>query len=250
MKEPTGEYVGLDFYFGDRDCPDALRDVVMHCIQNGATFSGELLISEFDGARAAAFEHIYSNPVVVHRLNKDELPTQLEKDNVHVAKVGLWNAIGISKGNPEIVTFNGVSPQASNLDTNAISIVGEGWEFSTPGYEKEANKKAQRCFHTFLRVCNGLEPHYAAILNEDSLSCRYDLQRGTGTECFCNFFVSERQYGRATLDAIEAKYSDAYTERSNAGLYVATWLFSPKKLNVDRSEAKKRSREVAQLITR
>lgn len=250
MKEPSGELVGLDFYFGDRICADAMRDVVTHCLAHGASFSGEALASEFDGARKAVFPSIYSELLSVQKFGIDELAKRLEADDVRLVKVGLWNAIGLTKNVPEIVTLNGISADASQRDTNPISIVGEGWHFSTPGYEKEALRDARRCCRTFLSVCRALEPDYAAILNEDSLSCRYDLQRGRGENCFCNFFVSQQRYGSSILDSIEAKYSDAYTERCAVGLYVATWLFAPKKVSIDRGEAKSRSKEVVKLIAK
>jgi hypothetical protein len=250
MKEPSGEQVSLDFYFANRDSAGAMRDVVLHCLRNGASFSGEVLASEFEGARKAVFTHVYSEPFSVQSFTQEELLGRLQKDNVRLLKVGLWNAIGLTKNVPEIVTFNGMSTEASHHDTNPVAIVGEGWHFSTPGYETEALKDARRCFRTFLSVCRALDPDYAAILNEDSLSCQYDLRRGRGDDCFCNFFVSQRRYGSSILDSIQAKYADAYTERCPAGLYVATWLFSPKKVKIDSDEAKRRSKEVVQLIAK
>jgi hypothetical protein len=66
-----------------------MRDVVMYCVKNGASFSGELLVSEFAGARAVTFEHTYSEPAIVRRLPENEIAFQLDNENVHVAKVGL-----------------------------------------------------------------------------------------------------------------------------------------------------------------
>jgi hypothetical protein len=146
------------------------------------------------------------------------------------------------------VTFNCISPEASTQDANPISIVGQGWEFSTPGYEKEAVAKAQRCHRTFINICMALEPEYAAILNEDSLSCQFDLRLGRGRHCFRNFFLSQRKYGISMLDRVEAMYSDAYTARCPAGLYVATWNFSPTNVKLDPHEAKRRSEMVTQMI--
>lgn len=59
MREPSGELVELDFYFGDRSSADALRDVALHCLGSGGTYCGQLLASTFPGARAEQFQGIY-----------------------------------------------------------------------------------------------------------------------------------------------------------------------------------------------
>ena len=248
MKEPSGEMVDLDFYFGDRCSADAMRDIVSYLLSNGASFSGEIIQCEFAGARTAHMRGIYSHPISQQSLTEQAMASQLQSADVRVTKVGLWNAIGLSKKCPEIVTFNGMSAEAPPNESNSIAIVGEGWHFSTPGYEKERNKDARKCYARFIGVCKALQPAYAAILNEDSLPCRFDLQKGSQV-FFSNFFVSERTFGSSMLTRIASMYQDSYLERSPEGLYVATWMFAPNEIAIDRKLVAERSKRVASMLS-
>jgi len=249
MKEPMGEHVSLDFYFGNRSSTDALREVVLHLFARGATYSNEVLISRFEGARDAPFEGIYTNDLSQCSTNERELVSLLEDENVRVAKVGMWNAICLRDDTPDVVTFDGVSLEASTQDTHAVCVVSEGWVFSTEGHQQEAEKMGARCREIFLDVCTSLEPAYAAILNEDSLPCRYDLRSGRGARCFRNFFVSKKSFGAPTLDRLESLFSDSYVERLEQGLYISTWkYFNPVGFVLESGEAVRRSREVARLV--
>ncbi len=248
MKRPSGEMVDLDFYFDDRVCADALRDVVNHCLTTGATFSGEMLVYEFDGARLAKLRHRYSHESRMAILSDEEMRHQMEREDVRIHTIGLWNVLGLSDTSPEIVSFNGVSEEATRCDTNPISIVGEGWRFSTEGYESERRQDGLKCYSRFIGVCKSLLPAYAAIMNEDSLPCLYDLSRKNDPRYFRTFFVSTRFAGKAILDQIVSMYGDSYVERSPEGIYVSTWGYAPIEVNVDVPSALRRSKQVAQLL--
>ena len=117
-----------------------MRDIVRHCLNAGASFTGEVIVSEFEGARNAKFSSIYSEPQFEKRFSEQELTQRMESIDTRMILIGLWGAIGLAKQTPEIVTFNGISAEAPANVANPISIVGEGWHFSTPGYEKERTK--------------------------------------------------------------------------------------------------------------
>lgn len=249
MKRPSGEMVSLDFYFDDRKSPDALKDIVSYCMENGAQFSGEVIESEFEGARDTFFFDVYASYTVREKhLSENDLMAELTDPNKRVTTVGLWNAIGVTKGKPEIVTFNGTFGEPPGKVNNPIAIVGEGWQLSTPGYEKEAKNDARKCYRKFIEICRVLRPDYAAILNEDSLLCPNDLKRGGGERLFTNFFLSESCFGSELLDYVESMFSDAYTERSDVGLYVGTWKYGPEIVSVDYQSAFQRSKKIAKMI--
>ncbi len=198
--------------------------------------------------RGAKMPHAGYEPHVKKGISETDLMQLLESDDARVLVVGLWDMLGFSKQSPEIVTFNGVSEQALQFETNPISIVGEGWRFSTPGYEKERRADATTCYRRFVEVCKALKPSYGAILNEDSLTCPFDLKQGNGTRCFSNFFISEQAFGTSMLAKIESMYHDAYTERFQEGLYVSTWMFSPRNIITEQASAVERSKRVATMI--
>jgi hypothetical protein len=246
MNEPCGELVELDFYFCNMKRADAFSRVVMHCCQHGGIFAGEALIVADIDARNNKFVHIYDRPVNTVTIDAVKLAQTLGDLNSDIVKVGIRSAIGIRDPLPEIITYAGVSPDASHLDNPSIAIVSEGWVFSTPGFERRAFKAGKRCYNKFIEICNALDPAYAAILNEDSLPCRYDLFHGRGKNCFLNFFVSNQL---RHSDTIEKMYQDAYTERTPTGIYVSTWgMFNPRKKSIDTELGLERSSTIAKLL--
>ena len=257
MKEPIGEQVSLDFYFSQLSHANAMRDTVVHCLDSGALFSGEVLVIESEDIRNLDFQYMSDEIISVKTLSDEKLLDWLDDKHKRILKVGLWNAIGIAEDVPEIVTYNSISEEASNHgNTNPISIVSEGWRINTERNEHDAIKCGRRCYKTFHRVCDALIPDYAAILNENSLSCPFDLKGefdpiyGNAQRLFCEFFISEQRYGTQSLDNIKGMYSDCYTERRPSGLYVSTLEFyNPKRITLDRSEALKRSIEVAKIVS-
>ena len=249
MKEPHGEQVELGFYFGSTARRDAFERVIKYCCENGGIFDGTVLQSEETGPRSNRFTHIYDRGVRELTIAVNELEKRLEDKDGDIVKVAIWSAIGTSTDVPEVVTYGGVSADASQVDNPTIAVVGEGWVFSTPGYERQAKKVGRRCQKKLMEICSALDPDYAAILNEDSLPCRYDLARGAGKRCFANFFISERAYQQSMLTAIEALYRDAYTERTSTGIYVSTWsMYNPKNITIANNVAIERSVRVAQAL--
>jgi len=222
MKRPNGETVSFDFYFHQAKCEYALRDVVHYCMANSGKLSGEVLVAQLNKAKETRFTSVYSNPVYEKVVDEEGLGLQFLDNGIRVLIVGMWNAIGRSKETPDIVTFKGVSEDTPLDQPNPISIVSEGWVFSTPGYEKERNNLARLFHQRFVAICDALQPTYAAILNEDSLACPNDLRKGKALRSFANFFISQKVYGPDVLARVEAMYSDAYTQRTRGGLYVAT----------------------------
>ena len=249
MKEPSGELVELDFYFSDRSSADALRDIVVHCLRNGGTYCGQLLASQFPNARAAEFQGVYSSDVNVIAVGHEGLLRRLNDLNTRAVKIPVRSALGLTRDVPEIVTYSGVSQMASAIDTHPVAIVSEGWVFSTPGYERQAQKAGKRCYQKFIDVCTALAPDYAAILNEHSLPCRYDLGQGLGHECFCDFFVSFDPHDASVISELEAMFTDSYTERLRSGIFVSTTpVYNPEMAGIDRRTAFTRSKRVARLL--
>jgi|GEM_PF-2599978 len=246
MNEPSGELVEVDLYFRKGLRADVFRQVVKYCCANGGTFAGSILATEGSGARQRRFTSIYGDAVREIGTDANELANRLSDDNFSVVKVPIWSALGITPKTPEIVTYCGISPEASECDNPPIAVVGEGWALSTPGYENMAKKLGKQCYQKFVEMCSALDPDYAAILNEDSLPSSYDLGRGRGKECFSDFFVSERAYGSEYVSELLRVYEDAYTERLPTGVYVSTWaVFNPRQLGIDRGIAFARSAGVA-----
>lgn len=255
MKEPGGELVELDFYFGNRDRVESYRRVVKYCIDNGGRFAGEILASEGSGIRQRRYAGLYSDPVRVIKMNADELERRFVDYDIDIVKVTVWSAIGITKKVPEIVTYGCISEEASVCDNPSIAIVGEGWQFSTPGYERQAEKMGKRCYQKFVAMCEALDPDYAAILNEDSLSCKYDLIHrwggcgGGGERCFFDFFISKNAHSANVISEIECLYNDVYTERFCKGLFVSTSsVYNPRGVEIGWEMALERSAKVARML--
>ena len=243
LKEPSGELVEVDFYFSKLSSADAIKAVTRCCLNNGGECGSKIYLSQFNGARNAKFEGIYSDEETQLEVTGNDLLTHFSDENKRIVRVPVQRALGISKKSSDVVTFSGISASASQSDSHPVAIVAEGWVFSTPGYSREAAKAGKQCYRRFIDYCQNLQPDYAAILNENSLSCRHDLKRGRGKDCFCDFFVNSDVYGERLVSELEEMYSDSYLERSSEGLYVSTtsW-YNPKKKNLDRLEAREISR--------
>jgi hypothetical protein len=251
MKDLSGELVELDFNFGTIDRTKALAKVIQHCCEHGGIFAGKILQCEGPDAGKHRYSSIADR--TVRRLSVDStgLSRKLTDADVDVVSAAVWSAIGISDGVPEVITYCGVSSDASLVDNPSISIRGEGWVFSTPGQEKQARKAGRHCYEKFIEICSALDPDYASILNEDSLPCSYDLANGVGKRCFANFFVSARAYDAKVVSVIEHLFSDAYLERLPNGIYVSTWsYFNPGATTIERKIAIERSAKVAGLLGR
>lgn len=251
MKEPKGELVELDFYFHHAKRVDAFARLVKYCCGHGGSFAGKILQSEGIGTRNHKYKSIADRPVRELSINDNELERKLKDEDTDIIKIAIWLAIGTTKEVPEIVTYCGVSSEASQVDSPSIAIVGEGWVFSTPGYKRQAKNVGKRCYEKFVEICNALDPDYAAILNENSLPCSFDLRFGAGNRCFTNFFVSERSYNASSIKAIETLYNDSFTERLDTGIYVSTWsMYNPRNISIEIGEALKRSTEVAKMLAK
>jgi hypothetical protein len=251
MKELSGELVGLDYYFRAVDRAEALAEVIRHCCEHGGMFAGKILQCEGPDAKKYRYSSIADRTVRKLSVDSSELARKLTDADVDVVSAAVWSAIGISDGVPEIITYCGVSSDASQVDNPSISIRGEGWVFSTPGQEKQAKKAGRHCYQKFTEICDDLDPDFASILNEDSLPCAYDLAGGAGKRCFANFFVSARAYDAKVISVIEHLYSDAYIERLPNGIYVSTWsYFNPHATTIERQFALERSAKVAGLLAR
>lgn len=248
MKLPRGEKVQLDFYFHGRSCTESIQDVVRFCVNHGGRLTGEIAFAKFDDARRFRFSRASTYPIYDGSIEEHALWEHFKDKDVCVLTVGLKGAIGIKKNGPEIVTTNGVSDDAPLDQPNPVSIVGQGWQFSTPGFEKERQRLARRYYDRFIAICDDLHPTYAAILNEDSLSCPHDLRKGKGDRSFADFFISEQAFGAVFISRVEAMYVDAYTKRLASGLYVSTWMFSPKHFVLDSKIALERSAMIARML--
>ncbi len=249
MKEPQGELVELDFYFRHSGRVDSFSRVVKYCCEHGGSFAGTILETAGTSARRHQFTHLYERSVSERSIDVEELERKLENNDTDVLKVAIWSAIGITHSVPEIVTYSPVSSAASEVDNPAVAILSEGWVFSTPGYERQARRAGRRCYQRFVEICAALDPDYAAILNEDSLPCRYDLARTQDTRCFTSFFVSQRAYDANTIKSIEGLYHDAYTERISTGLYVSSWsMYNPRKVTIDSTITFARSTRIAEML--
>lgn len=241
-QQPTGEFVELDFYFGKRGRADSFRNVVEYCCTNGGTFAQEVMVSEGPGIRNRRYTYYYCDPVCALGLHERELWDLLCNPNVDTVKVAIWSAIGVTTRVPEIITYSGVSEEASKDDNAAVAIISEA-------YGKEPEIMGRLCYEKFVGICNTLEPEYAAILNEDSLPCRQDLQSGMGNRCFLNFFVSEHAHSPRLISEIEQLFRDAYVEKMRNGIYISTWPdYNPKGCGVDMKNAVARSKTVAELL--
>lgn len=248
MKRPFGEILTFDFYFHQKKCESALCDVVRFCLKKGSSLTGEILVAQFDNAKLCRMTSVYSFANYEKVVNEQSLWQQFLDKNTRVLTVGMWNAIGENKKTPDIITFAGVSEDAPFEETNPVSIVTEGWVFSTPGYENERKKLAKRFYGRFVDACENLNPTYAAILIEDALACPHDLRKGKGTRCFVNFFISLETFGLNVITIIEEMYKDSFCQRTSNGLYVATWMFSPKMVTLNRNVIDERSCKVAKIL--
>lgn len=250
LQEPSGELVGLDFYFGSLASADALEAVVRLCLQSGGVCSNRIYVCDFKGARESQFESVYSDEVRKRGVSEATLFDCLSDSDQRVVRVPIAGAIGISGDTADLVTFNGVSRPALLRNSHPVSISAEGWVFSTPGYEKKAIKAGRRCYNRFLHYCKSLQPDYAAILNENSLPSACDLLREKGDRCFYDFFVNAEVYGEHLLQHLECMYKDAFLERIGNGLFVSvsSW-YNPKGLKINRLEASRRSVAVSKLLS-
>jgi hypothetical protein len=249
MNEPTGELVELDFYFGNQTRKAAFSQIVRYCCAHGSKFAGEIWETKSEPGDDDRFRYIGDRRVFEIEIDANELDRKLLDPRIDIVKVALWSAIGVTDECPEVVAYNGVSDEASYHDNPTVALVSKGWVFSTPDCEQEAAIAGKRCYERLIAIANALDPDYAAILNEDSLPCPYELARGAGTRCFANFFVSERAYGRKTIAAIEALYSDAYTERIATGVYASTSpVYNPAQFKLDYKVRLERSQAVARML--
>ena len=250
LQEPSGELVGLDFYFGSLASADALEAVVRLCLESGGVCSNSIYVTEFKGARESKFESVYSAEVRQRHVSEATLFNCLLDSDQRVVRVPISGAIGISGDTADLVSFNGVSKLASLRDSHPVSIAAEGWMFSTPGYEQKAVKAGRRCYDRFLHYCQSLQPDYAAILNENSLPSACDLQGEKGNRCFYDFFVNAEVYGEHLVRHLEHMYQDAFLKRIGNGIFVsASSWYNPKGLKVSRLEALQRSVAVSKLLS-
>jgi len=250
FQEPSGEMVGLDFYFGSLSSADAIEAVTKQCLESGGVFGNTIYVAEFEGARDSSFEGIYSDEVGRRQISIDSLPLCLSDKNKRVVRIPIKGAIGIDTSTADVVTFNSISKAASVCDSHPVSIVAEGWFFSTPGYEQKALRSGERCWRRFLRYCQTLEPDYAAILNENSLPSFRDLKDAKDCRCFCDFFVSAKIYGERLVSQLEGMYPDAYVERVGKGIFISvSAVYNPKKLKINRLDALKRSAVVSKMLS-
>jgi hypothetical protein len=248
MNEPRGELVSLGFYFSGVCSADALRNVALHCLQQGGVISGEALISSYEGARSTAFQSIYESPVESIFVDTQSISILLDRDDIKVVKVGIWSAIGLSANTPEIVTFDGISAEAAGCDNHPVAIVGEASPEGSDGEILQEEVMGLRCFTRFRDFCEALTPDYGAILVENSLACRSDLTKERGRQCFLNFYVGH-QYGPELLEEVEKMYHDSYLERLATGLFVSTYpAFNPSAQGIPIQEALSRSAKVARLL--
>ena len=249
LNEPSGELVEIDFYFGKLSSADAIELVTKHCLDNGGECSNRIYASQFDGARAASFEGVYSDEITQIEVTDDDLLAHFADENKRIVRVPIQDALGISRESSDVITFSGISAAASQSDSHPVAIVAEGWVFSTPGYSQEAAKAGKKCYRRFVDYCRRLRPDYAAILNEQSLPCCHDLKQGRGKDCFLDFFVNPDVYGETLVTELEGMYADSYLERSSEGLYISTIApYNPKKRSIARKEARARSAVVAKLL--
>ncbi len=249
MNEPSGALVELDVFFPDRDRRDALRSVVLHCLENSGKFTGELLVSIGPRIGKRRFTSIYGDAVSEIRIAADELEARFADPDIDIVKVGLWSAIGLTEDVPEIVTYCGVSQDARAHDNPAIAIVGEARDIDVDGRERESNIAGMKCYKRFIEICDALDPAYGSILIEDSLPCKFDLAQGAGKRCFRNFFVSEAAYGKALTARVERLFRDAYTQKCQNGIYISTWpAFNPPHFQIDVELSLSRSAQVAKWL--
>jgi hypothetical protein len=249
MQEPCGELVGLDFYKSRGTTADIFREVVDACLAFGARLGDCILRSQFDGARHTPFGSIYDSPVSVADSSPPVIHAALIDPHVRVAKVPVWGAIGLSPEVPEVITYNVISSEALGRDCHPIAILGEGWRFSTPGYEQQARTDGQKCVRSFSLLCGSLLPDYAAILNEESLPCKVDLNGESGRRCFRNFFVNRTSVGESGIRAIKEMYRPHLFIETDFGLFVYTsvaYNLHKGKMAID--EALDRSVRVAELL--
>ncbi len=248
MKRPVGELVQFDFYFHQRSCEDALREVVRYFLGQGGLLSGEIIVAQIGEGKGSRMTSVYSEATVEKTINEQGLWEEFHREGFRVVTVGMWNAIGTSKKVPDIITFAGVSKDAPPDEPNPVSVVSEGWVFSTPGYEHDRNKLARRLHDHFVKACDSIKPTYAAILNEDSLASPHDLRNGKGHWCFANFYISRSDFGQEVLARVESLYSNAFCQPTEHGLYVSTWMFSPKNIANDGKAIHECSSQVARIL--
>ena len=250
MPMPSGEQVSLEFYFGrGRRGADVMRDVTLHCLRYNGRFTGDAVAYVGQDLRENGPTASHCRVETRTELSVSQLVEMLDDRDKRVAKVAIDGAIGLEASRPEVVSAGRVSPEASGHDSEPVSIVAEGWKFSTPGYEEEAIAYGARCSQRFLQICECLLPEYAAILNEDTLPCRYDMRQSQFERCFANFYVSRASYGTDVIDQLIAMYDDAHHRQTPNGVYISTWgPFNEEQRTIDSSIAFIRSQRVVELL--
>jgi hypothetical protein len=252
-----GPLVELNFYWRGVHTMDAMRMVVMDCLNNGAQLCPTACIVEGPLVRSQAYHGRYDDPGKVVNVSEHGLEDLFCDPAVRILTIDLYNAIGLVAGVLESVEPTTCSEEAIALDSHSIAIVGEGQfcecfedDLTQTSDYAERKQAGLKCYRTFVRICQETDPDYAAILVEDYLPCWTDLRRGDGKRAFHDFYVSRGTLGDRAITDIRNMSRGAYVEELDTGLYVSTFeLLNPRQASLPDEQSHWLSSEVANLIS-
>lgn len=243
MKEPSGEILQLSFYLPNQTSEVALRTLIEALLQSGAKFSGiarGCRVDTKEGKPFVPLARIYRN-IEVEIRTLQELQFWLMSDNFYLLEVLMTNFNDLEKDECVVVTYEGISEQAAQYDTPAVTILSTGNIFSlarnslsdSKKYNEKARKAGKKTYEQFKDIIEVLKPAYGSIAIEWSLESPADLRLDPRSLAFRNFYVSY-SVGIDLINQLRQLFDAAYIEDLSSGIYIScTSEFNPKRLQIN-----------------
>lgn len=225
IRPPEGSFLELNFYFGDRPEREAFAGLVAALVDLGARFTGNAWAHRGRGIRDRPFKFAFDRArrrIAVGSL--EALHRWLGKPDTRVVEVEMIGAAGTADDVAEVVTYQGISREASEIDRHPLAIWTEGWLFDGPIPEEEpaeARRVGLRAYQRFRALVERLRPSYAALTHEYALECPTELRREGISLAFIDFYVSRAYLGAAALRRIGQAFAEAYQESFGDGIYIS-----------------------------
>lgn len=224
ISEPP--FLELSFYVAGVDDKAVFVRLIRVLLDQGATFVGEGRAHLGPGLRDRPFARITDEvPQAIPLGDSQSLDRWLTDPDARLLQVYIAGASNATKHVAEIVTYQGMSDDATATDKHPVAIWTEGQWLCTPSRQQNRRRvrdMGRRVYGRFRTLVSALRPSYAAITVEYALECPTDLRRDPRSLAFGDFFVSRDYLSPAKLQTMREMFSGACTEMWDAGLYVST----------------------------
>jgi hypothetical protein len=133
MREPSGPFLELGFYYADVAERVAFRHLLLEAEARGALFTGTAYGHRAAGIRDRRFSDIHELPLEPLAVrNRGDLERWLEDPDTRLLQVFMSRVTGTAEGTAEAVSYLSISADASLVDHHPLAIWTDGTLFSGP----------------------------------------------------------------------------------------------------------------------